>query len=379
MTRLLRTAPLTTSLLLFAATAPAAPKEADRRLQVLMPSSTSNFKQARALGAALKRGALRLGFELQKGEYSLEVLGPALDCKEPPDKLCLDKIAIRIQSRRFVWGSLTKEGEDMVVVLHLHESRKPEREVKLRYSKKTAVNDTELDHLAEGALATLTGRDQGEIVVQVGKLSGRVFLDGKPLGELKDGTGSFEVQAGDHVLVVESPGHERAETKVHVDPGERAEVELLPQKRETKAAKPVERAPVAEEQQGKTSLRPIIGWSAIGVGGALAAAGAFFWFDSSQQSNDEVWKSHLALTPSNRNPCEWQADGEIQALCDANSRSRLLALTLMPVGAILAGAGVYLLATAPKQTAGVTTPRWRPHADVAVGPGATNVQLRWAF
>ncbi|HOU91155.1 MAG TPA: PEGA domain-containing protein [Polyangiaceae bacterium] len=333
-------------------------------IQILDIASPDAIENARALTIALERAVTRTdSWKLAPGDYSLEVLTAALDCAEPPDPECLGRIANEIESDRFIWGVLSRQGGEVAAELHLWEEGKDKASTTLRYSAN--LNDAAEDalfQLAQRAIGELLGVAGGTLMVVAGNGGGEVMIDGQPRGSLTGGRLELKLPAGDHEVLVRAPGYREARGRVTVPPGDRAEIALDM----FSDGEPV----VAEEpspERARSSPRRALGYGLIGVGAAVAVAGGVFTGLSAAQRDDEEFAEYRSTVPVGEDVCEVadeRGDDDIVDKCDANVLTRRMAYILTPSGLVVAGVGIALVATA------------HPRERVAARPGRTTGELR---
>jgi len=357
---------------------PALARGGKLEVQVLDIASPDAIDNAKALTIALERAVTRAeSWKLAPGDYSLEVLTAALDCPEPPDAECLGRIATEIESDRFIWGVLSRQGGEVVVELHLWEEGSNKASTTLRYSAN--LNDAAEDalfQLAERALGKLLGVAGGTLLVVAGNGGGEVVIDGQSRGSLTGGRLEVEVPAGDHEVLVRAPGYREARGRVPVPPGDRAEIALDM----FSDGEPV----VAEEpppERARPSPRRALGYGLIGVGAASAVAGGVFTGLSAVQQDDDEFAEYRSTVPVGEDVCEVaddRGDDDIVDKCDANVFTRRMAYILTPSGIVVAGVGIALVATA-RPGERVAARRGRTTAELRLGPrgGYVGVALRY--
>jgi len=180
-------------------------------IHVLGFAAGDHFDQAETLARALKKAIENSTTQkLGSGEFSLEVLTAALGCPEKPDHACLKKIASKISSQRFLWGTMEVSGQRIDAELHLYAD--DESDKKAKFSYRAGLTDTaggELLAIASGAIAQLVGPLRYRVVVQSTEQTGSVLVDGKPAGTLVDGEATFDVAGGDHVFRLKTTGESK--------------------------------------------------------------------------------------------------------------------------------------------------------------------------
>jgi hypothetical protein len=112
---------------------------AAEKLQVLALMSDDAVPEALTLTEELKRAVeSEPELELVPGEYALEVLLVALACREPPDAACFKRIAAKIGTVNFAWGRLARDGDELVLELHLWQKERESSRAELRYTPSTS-------------------------------------------------------------------------------------------------------------------------------------------------------------------------------------------------------------------------------------------------
>ena len=360
--------------------APSALADAKSTVQVLAVMSDKGFEQAQALTIALKRAVTRAeGWSLAKGDYSLEVMSAALNCPSPPDDACLKKIQPKVGSKRFVWGTLEIQGKEAVAHLRLWEDNQNKRDTTVRYAANlTDASDDTLLQIAENAFATLTGAAQGVLVVIAGNVTGDVFVDGQKMGAITDGRTELTVPSGEHEVRVVATGFNDAVGTVSVRPGSSAEITLNPTPTGSGGGGPVDSGP--SDGGGGMSTNKVIGYAGIGLGGAIALVGGYFWLQTALPNDDfEDFKSERV--PEGRDACEeakLQNRPDLVDYCDKHSSQRTLAWVLTPIGFAIAGVGAYFLLTDDSgREEGPRAGRVQPL--VGVGPNGGEVHVHVTF
>ena len=383
-----------TALTLAAATVAAVPAHAEasdsQRVQVLAMMSDDGFQQAQALTIALKRAVTRAeGWSLGKGDFSLEVMVAALNCPSPPDSSCQQKIGKKVGTNRYVWGTLKLEGKEAVAVLHLWENGAEKQQTTLRYSANlTDASDDTLLKIAEDGFSKLVGAAEGKLGLTAGNVSGDVLVDGQPAGSIKNGHSQLSLPAGEHEVRVRAAGYHEAIGTVTIKPGESTDLTLSPS--------PVAGATGPGDQGGgntPTDYRKIAGWATVGVGGAVALTGGAFWLKSFLQTQNppdgfqayaKDFKSGDVCQHAQDNSAAFYPDANLAEhraaaldYCDSNSQTKTIAFILLPVGAVIAGVGTYLLVTDKPQHEKVEGKRIQPFLEL--GPRGGRLDVRMTF
>ena len=352
----------------------------EEQIQVLSVMSDEAFDEAQALTVALKRAANRAGWELDAGEYSLEVMVASFNCPESPDVACMKKIAKKINSDHFVWGTLSKSGKQLKAHLRLWQEGKNTREAKITYAANlTDPNDDALMKVAEDAVRKLSGAAPGTVVLAVGSIDGQVFVDGEPAGDLVGGHAELQLPAGEHEIRVTAEGYNDAIGTISVLPGLSVELPLSPTKEGAEGG-PGDGDGAADSPGDGPSMRQIAGVSAIGLGGVLGATGLFFTLKVNSTNNDPDFQKYKQNFARSSDACDAAEPGNstenrtIADLCSSASSAQTLQWVFYALGAVGVGAGAYLLLTDPgKEKVGSV----RVHP--GLGPEGGGVDVRVAF
>lgn len=348
-------------------------------IQVLAISSDKNFNNAQALTIALKRAVTRAeGWALAKGDFSLEVLSVAMGCATPPDAACQKKIADKVGTSHYIWGTLEVVGKETVAQLHLWEGGSEKRSTTLRYaSNLTDPSDDTLLEIAEGGFAELMGATQGVLVVVAGSVSGEVFVDGEKVGLIKDGRTELTVAPGTHQVLVRAKGYSDATGSINVRPGASAEITLNP----TPSGSGTGDA--TQDGGSKMTTNQMIGYGGIALGAITAGVGGYFWLQTA--SPDDKFESYRGELAPGTDACDQaKADkrADIVDICDSHSRNQTMAFVLVPVGLVIAGVGTYFLLSddGKEQSSARRTPKGPSLTPVVgLGPRGGEVKLNVVF
>ena len=337
-------------------------------------------EQAAALTRALRNSVrTSVGWSLGEGEYSLEVLRINLKCPEIPDPGCESRIADQIKADRFVWGVVTKKGDEVVGELHLWTRGKGSEKVEVRHSANlTEANDEALKTVANDLLAKLTGGPpKGSVKVTAGDVGGQVFVDGQPVGALTGGVGTFPIPVGSHKIVVKAPGYADAEGTVVVRPNATAEITLTP---------------VAAEVKSDTNVRLIGGIAALGLGVGFGVVGVVSSLQVNGVQNDEGFDAYRQQFPSSSDVCDNAKNGDapqvavsgaasagdVADMCDKAATFEILQAVFYGLAAVSGGVGIFLIATS-----GSDAEEAKPATGLTVQPrigldsGKVQLTYRW--
>jgi hypothetical protein len=179
------------------------------------------------------------------------------------------------------------------------------------------------------------------------------------------------------------PGYNDVSSTATISSGEQAELTLEatprdPESTETAADSPIERA----------STQRTLGWVAIGVGGALAAGGAYSMLRVASISEDPAFENYRNRLRSDQDACEEAERGtrvpgaaspeDVADLCSTAETFEVLQYVFFGLAVASAGTGAVLLLTdsgkpRSEQHAISLRPRFRPSA------GSAQLDLTVAF
>jgi hypothetical protein len=360
---------------------------------VLTIQTLDAFENADSFTSALKRALEEApGWTVAKTDkdYALQVLTISLDCADPPDAVCEQKIGDEIIQDHFLWGRMAKEGDDVTGELHLWSRGKGSTTTKFRYSAnvKDAADETLLAQARKHVEELVGAPPGGTVKLRVGAISGTVKLDGEAVGRLIGGRTTIQVPPGAHRITVEAEGYNPMEAQIDMKPLETREVSLVPTV--------IEPGPDAQK---------IVGFTLMGLGVVAAGAGVGVMIKT-QLINDEfvaAKENPSGLLVINGTPEDGSIDlckpgdgsdpypnfdsvGEAQktqyyeGLCDTGRTMQTLQLVLFPLAGVLAGTGAVLLGTADwsggdgKESAGLPF-----RIDPSFGPGGADVRVTVKF
>jgi hypothetical protein len=382
-------AALVAALVVCALAPSAAAERSSKHVQVLAVMSDDAFEPAQALTVALKRAVGHFeGWSVAKGEYSLEVMVTAMNCSVPPDPSCLQKIGAKVGTDRYVWGTMKREGSNVVAVIRLWEKGSQSAETELRYSANlTDPSDDSLLKLAQGAFAKLAGVANGTLLLTASKLNGEVLVDGEIAGNLIDGRVELSLPPGVHEVRVRPRGQAERVGSVTIPTGGRAELVLNPPKPPPTEAE-LEQAQVEAEAEPATRGAPVAGYLALGVGGALVLGGVYSMIKVNSINNDEGFDRYRRGLGSGQDVCDQAEKGttvngapsasEISDQCSQALTFERLELIFFSVGVFSLGVGTYLiLSHGSSKNEKVSALRVDPL--LRVGPQGGRLDVRLSF
>ena len=376
------------SLLVLLLPATAAAEEA-KKLQVLTVMSNTAFQQAEALTVALKRAVSRAdGWSLGKGDFSLEVMVAAFGCPEPPDATCLRKIEGKTQTKKFIWGTMEKAGDEVVVHLRLWDGS-PKTETKLQYSSNlTDASDEALLKIAENAFGELVGLAPGKLVV-LAKTPGMLSIDGKAPTPLEGNEMELSLPEGEHDVRLEAEGYEPLARTVKVTSGDTVEVEMNLVKKGTAAAGPKPPVEDEEPEEPTGSNRKLYGYIGLGAGAVFLGGGVFSALQVNSVNNDNGFDAYRSGLAPNQDVCD-EADrgtvvsgapspNSIADKCSSASTFQTMQFVFFGLGAVATGAGLYFLLTGDDDPAQDSARSKTPRVRTAIGPQGGLIDVSMSF
>lgn len=369
-------------------------------IQVLALYSEDANDQAHALTVALKNAIRHSGkYDLDEGDYSLEVLALALGCSQPPDAGCQDSIAKKIGSNRYIWGTMSLSGNDVVTDLYLWESGSVARQTRLKYTANlTTAADDLLRLIASRATNELfagtpsKGARRGLLVVTAGTVNGLVFVDDEPAGPIRNGYAELMVRVGRRRIAVEAHGYERSHGSVIVHGDGPSDIALQPERihEDNFASESYgdTRDRDGEEDEGASRKSTAGAWAAVGAGALMVGGGVYSAIQVRKIDQDAGYARYRAGLHPDQNACVEASRGtqvpgaspasDVSRLCDRSRTFEALQYVLFGLGTVSAGAGVIMLLSGGDD--GVKEERSaRVQPTVNVGPTGARVQLSLTF
>jgi hypothetical protein len=357
-------------------------------IYVLAIDSDDADEQADALTAALRSHVRSTpGWSLHEATQSLGMLTAAFQCPQRPDASCLERIGDKLKADQFIWGVMAKApGHQVIAEVHLWSRGKTDRLARETFSDNLKdSNDDSLRKVATAVFTQLLGASGGTLSVHVSNDTGTVTVDGGARTELVQGRVTLTLNAGPHSIEVQAPGFATTRKDVTIDPSTNSmlEVQLAPVAAVVAPAAPSKPLPI----------QAIAGWSAVGAGGVLIITGIGFgvgWLGDVSDLNTARQSNYLSgsstpITDPCANP---NLTPETARGCNAvNSAHTALVgeVVTFSLGAVLAGVGIYLLATDhPSHAASATPPPAKTglasfRLSPSVGPGGGSMLVLGQF
>jgi hypothetical protein len=375
------------ALMFHAASVNAAPKGSAPAMSVLELATDDADDQAKALTAALKaRVRESKDHSLAEGDVSLSVVLLALKCGDVPDVGCQQRIAEKLSAERYIWGTMRKApGSHVIADLHFWQKDKPEVRQQFTYSDNlTEPSDAALTKLADQMLSRLTQFGKvGVVRLSAAEPKGDLYVDGQPIGKLTDGQAELSLPVGDHRIELRKDGRIVAAGTTKVSATTPVDLALAP------AARTEGDGDRASGSSG--SWKKTAGYVGIGVGGAFIAAGVYSQLRVNSINGDEKFDAYRRGFGANADICDAASRGtpsriagaaspsEAKDMCDTGSTFQTLQFVFYGLGAVSAGAGIYLLATADKDKDPATSAAPRVRVLPGGGRDRAGVDVRVSF
>jgi len=363
-----------TALLAAGLPAPAAAQEVKLPVVVLSLQTEDAFDQAEALTKALKRVVSETpGWSHIDNDWAVQVLVLSLECVEPPDAACEEKIAAEIKTDRYLWGTMKIEGGQVVVDLHLWVRGSGRRSTVARYSTNlTEAFDDSLLAIARKAFLELAGPPPGgKIRLKAGTVTGSIYLDDQLVGTISAGQASLDVPLGSHRLRVEAEGYEPMEAVFDIQARQERDVTLVPV-RITKGF----------------DFKIVGGFAALAAGAAFGTVGlvSTLKVNSIQgdfEGDNPEMARYLTQVPTGTDPCEYRFLGNTPAAaqgCSDAKDAEAMQAVFYPLAGVSAAVGVVLLLTSDWSSGDeATTGRspWTIEPRIGLDGGDVAVTLRF--
>lgn len=328
-------------------------------------------EQADAFTAVLRSRLKEMpGFSLGDSQQALGMLTTAMKCKgKQPDADCEQKIATQLSAERFIWGTVQKSKGQATVELHLFRRGKGSSPAVRESYPDTWKDprDPALQKLATKLLGQLLGvspaAQPATARIRANNFDCPVAVDGERKGELDHGALQLEVGPGPHTFELLKPCVTVKKT-VTIPAGGSALVDLSG----------ATTTPPKETGGSGTNIRPIVGWSLVGVGVASMAFSSFFGIRYLKNRSDaqDKWTSAPASSfvgvvvsrdPSGKESYSFDSGkcssaapatgtASDRSLCDANTNANTNSTVFWVAagaGAALVTGGIIVLVTGEKE------------------------------
>jgi hypothetical protein len=306
----------------------------------------------------------------EKQSIAMLSIGLRCDIKGKDRTVCLEKMAKQLQVDRFLFGSVSKSGGQATADVHMYERGKTETNTTEKFNDSfvDGMDGSTLGKVAERITDKLLGLPTGTVKLINSEADCGYSVDGRREGNFVGKEVSFELLPGLHTVATLAPCR-KFEQKVTVPVNNSITVDF---------SKMSAGGPATPGGSGGDSkwVRPVIGWSMIGVGAVLGgiALGAFglpYW-SRRNEIQSEVDKIDGGVYTNNGSKPTFAGKGASyceapptvppgdKAFCDAykDLNSKIApGVVLGAVGGALAVAGVVVLVTGPssKEKAAVST------------------------
>jgi hypothetical protein len=277
------------------------------------------------------------------------------------DEACLRKVGKHLEKRRFFWGFLAVEGGRPVARLHLWQQGERDRVASLPYDPSAR------DRIAERLYRKLVTPEKVGDLALVGAAEGELVVDGKAAGPYASGV-ELTLPVGERSIEVRREGKTVARTRVTIVAGQaseaRLELALAPPTNVGSPMLPNHLPPV--ETTGEAWKRPA-GFVGLGLGAALLGAGVFASLRVgalNDRLRSEGPYAGYRSAFAGEAMCDAASAGreagiagaasarQVSDTCSQASTFRTLQFLSYGLAALSAGAGAYLLWSAPKGPSG---------------------------
>ncbi len=354
-------------------------------------------RQADALSSALRtRARQQPGWTISDNTDSIALITAALRCPSHPDATCEKHIGEQLKTDKFFWGSVKKIGPGQLSAeVHYWQRGKPDSSTKEIFPESIKdANDPNARTAATHIFEKLSGAGplNGSVTIKAGDGDGAVIVDGEQKGSLDHGTAKLDLPPGSHSIEVRASGYEASKQTVTVVASNEALVTmtLVPVAAPPPVPHKDDTAPEDQASSGHGKGRLIVGLALIGLGvvsEVIAGVEAISFY-----SNKSTWDGASTagcssgtalgtLGPTNSKygdltgcgtPGETVTRHQIlcttpgiagaatQDQCNAYDKAKSAiapGFIFASAGVVLAGAGVIVILTAPKNSEGPPPPQ----------------------
>jgi RNase P/RNase MRP subunit POP5 len=330
---------------------------------VLAIDSDDADEQADALTTALRAHVRTTpGWSLRDATQSLGMLTAAFRCPQKPDATCLERIADKLKADQFLWGVMSKApGQKVSAELHLWARGKPDKVAHQIYSDNMKeASDDSLRRVATQMFTELVGAPStgagASLAIHTNSDTGTVVVDGTQRVAIDHGRATLSLAPGAHSIEIQASGFATTHKDITVDAATNSQLEVQ--------LAPAAPAAGPEEPSKPLPIRAIAGWTSVGAGGVLVIVGAAYaatWFGDISDLNNARANNYLtgSKTPVT-DPCSSTYNTPAtQNGCNAvnSAHSAVVGeVVSFSLGAVLAGVGIYLLATDHPEASARSTP-----------------------
>lgn len=305
---------------------------------VLSFDSEDAEDQADAFTGALRsRIRAAQGWSLIETAQSLGMLTAALKCPSRPTPECQQRIGEQIKAERYIWGYVTKgpQAGQVTAEIHLYQKGKADTVIRENYADNLKdQNDDTLRKIAARVVDRLGGSAVGTVIVKgPADLAGEVIVDGDKKVPIANGNARLELAPGSHAIEIVPANGAPTKRTILVTAGKETVVDLGGGAPTT--------PPEPTEPDKPFPTKKVFGGVALAGGvalGALAIQQLIFFLELEDRG-----EYYAKLVPWGAAPCDPNTS---EHFCNTDKRARTasaISITAASAGAILIGAGVYLL------------------------------------
>jgi len=359
---------------------------------------------ARDLTGAIRHAASQVrGWTVSDRDVSLSQMTVMSSCAEP-DAACMSEIAHALSTQRILYGVVrrTSTGANFRFSVTVSVFNSDTGAIENSVTDTIPRNEAEIDFLRQRVrryITELAGTPQvGSVAVRSSVPEAQVAIDGTPAGATAGGAfTATNVAAGPHVVEVSAAGYQTYTTRINVEVGSQAEVsaELM----EESGGDGHDRGPGGH---GGFPWRPVLGWSAIGLGAVFGGLAIFEALSinalnhSGGGQDGSTWRQYRGAVQPGDDACDKAAMGydplmnapQVAAavrVCNSASTMQTLQWVFTGIGAAAGIGGIVLLLTggggSSTERASAETRLREPRLVLtpAVGPngGALSATLRF--
>jgi hypothetical protein len=337
----------------------AADSVAKSTIQVLeLDAEKGAEKQAAGLTGALRSRIEQLPkFTRTNERQSLAMLTVALRCdlKGKDKDVCLEKIAKQLQVERFLYGMVSKKQGQATAEIKMYTVGKGEQTVSESYNEVfVEENDSPLKGVARKLTDKLLGASTGTVKLINGEPDCGYMMDNKRAEQNIIGREStIEVEPGFHTFITLGPCA-KIERAVTVPVNNTVTVDFT--KAQDPKAPGATTGPVTSKPADTRWIRPVVGWTAIGLGAAAGVVsivfGVQYWTKQATLQTERVDSTEYKASdyPGTKKASDCLPNSSFKWCQDyeATNKKIVPGVVLAVVGGALVTTGIVVLVTGGK-------------------------------